>query len=106
MRGLGGSLGIALLELLQTRREDFAQQIFAASVTLSNGNVATMVHGARDRAQGLRELGGIVVQNATVVSYDYIFRFCAIVFFISIPTVFLLSKPQPRSEPGTGPVAE
>lgn len=106
VRQLGGSLGIALLELLQTRREDFAQQIFAASVTLSNGNVATMVHGARDRAQGLRELGGIVVQNATVVSYDYIFRFCAIVFFISIPTVFLLSKPQPRSEPGTGPVAE
>ena len=102
VRQRGGSLGIALLELLQTRREDFAQQIFAASVTLSNGNVATMVHGARDRAQGLRELGGIVVQNATVVSYDYIFRFCAIVFFISIPTVFLLSKPQPRSEQGRG----
>ena len=34
----------------------------------------------------------MVVQDATVVGYDYVFRFCAIVFVLSIPTVFLLRR--------------
>ncbi len=94
VRQLGGSLGIAILELVQTRREDFAQQIFAANVTLANPAVNSMLRGARDQAQALAALSGMVNQNATVVSYDYIFRFCAIVFALSIPTVLLLRKPQ------------
>ena len=100
VRQLGGSLGIALLELIQIRREDFAQQAFAGGITLANANVTRMLAGMHDRARGLSELGGMVVQNATVVSYDYVFRFCAVVFLISIPTVLLLKKPAPRSGAG------
>jgi DHA2 family multidrug resistance protein len=94
VRQLGGSLGIALLELIQTRREDFAQSIYAANVTLANGPVAMMIQNAPSHAQAMAQLAGMVDQNATVVSYDYVFRFCAIVFVVSIPTVFLLSKPK------------
>jgi DHA2 family multidrug resistance protein len=97
VRQLGGSLGIALLELIQTRREDFAQSIFAANVTLANVPVATMLGAAKDRAAALAQIAGMVDQNATVVSYDYVFRFCAIVFLISIPTVFLLTNPKGRA---------
>jgi DHA2 family multidrug resistance protein len=94
VRQLGGSLGIALLELLQTRREDYAQSVFAASVTLSHGPVATMLDGARDRMHALSQLAGMVNQNAVVVSYDYVFRFCAIVFTLSIPTLLLIANPK------------
>ena len=45
----------------------------------------------------LAQIAGMVDQNATVVSYDYVFRFCAIVFLISIPTVFLLTNPKGRA---------
>ncbi len=94
VRQLGGSLGIAILELIQTRREAYAQAIFAANVTLSHGPVAVMLHGAQSQAQALATLAAMVAQNATVVSYDYVFRFCAIVFAVSLPTVFLLAKPK------------
>jgi DHA2 family multidrug resistance protein len=96
VRQLGGSLGIALLELIQTRREDLAQQAYAGGITLANPNVARMINGMHDRTQALAALGGMVVQNATVVSYDYVFRFCALVFLVSIPTVLLLRKPVRR----------
>jgi DHA2 family multidrug resistance protein len=94
VRQLGGSLGIALLELIQTRREDFAQSVFAANVTLASGPVAALIAHAPSRAQAMQQLSTMVNQDATVVSYDYVFRFCAIVFVISIPTVLLLSKPK------------
>jgi hypothetical protein len=42
----------------------------------------------------MQQLSSMVNQDATVVSYDYVFRFCAIVFVISIPTVLLLAKPK------------
>ncbi len=94
VRQLGGSLGIAILEVIETRREAYAQSIFAGNVTLSHGPVAQMLHGAQSQAQALAGLSGMVVQNATVVAYDYVFRFCALVFIVSIPTVLLLRKPN------------
>jgi DHA2 family multidrug resistance protein len=97
VRQLGGSLGIALLELIQTRREDLAQHVFASSVTLSNPAVARFMAGAQDRTQALGSIAGMVVQDATVVSYDYVFQFCAVVFVLSIPTVLLLQRPKPRA---------
>jgi DHA2 family multidrug resistance protein len=95
VRQLGGSLGIAVLELVQTRREDFAQQTLAANVSLSNPMVSNMLTGAHDRAMAVASLAQTVVINATVISYDYLFRLCAIVFILSVPTVLLLTKPKP-----------
>jgi DHA2 family multidrug resistance protein len=92
VRQLGGSLGIAILELLQTRRQDFAQQTLASGVTLANPAVSSMLNGAANRTQALLSLAGSVEQNAIVLSYDYVFRICAIVFVLSIPLVFMLSS--------------
>ena len=97
VRQLGGSLGIALLELLQIRHEDAAQQALAANVTLANPAVAQMLNGAANRTQALGQLAASVAQNATVVSYDYAFRFTAILFLLSIPSVLLMKKGRPGS---------
>ncbi len=78
--------------------------MLSANVTLSNPAVSTMLNGAHDRAQAVSKLSGMVVQNSTVIAYDYVFRFCAIVFMISIPTVLLLAKPKKQPE-GAAPVA-
>jgi DHA2 family multidrug resistance protein len=94
VRQLGGSLGIALLELLQTRGEDVAQQALSAHVALGNPAVANALATAPNRTRELGSLAAIVGQNATVIAYDGIFRFCAIVFVCSIPTVMLLRKPK------------
>ena len=77
VRQLGGSLGIAILELVLTRREDFAQAIFSAHVTLANPAVGQMLAGTRDRARALDTLAGMVHVNASVVAYDDVFRLCA-----------------------------
>jgi DHA2 family multidrug resistance protein len=92
VRQLGGSMGIAILVLLQTRREDFVQQTLAGGVTLANPSVAAMVNQAQNRTQALQTLAGSVAQNAVVLSYDYVFRICAIIFVISIPLVFMLNS--------------
>jgi DHA2 family multidrug resistance protein len=94
VRQLGGSLGIALLLLIEERREDFAQQMLAANVTLSNPAVSNLLSSSHDTAQAVAKLSGMVVQNSTVIAYDYVFRLCGIIFALSIPMVFLLTKPK------------
>ena len=104
VRQLGGSLGIALLQLLETRREAAAQAALSASVNLSNQSVAQALAQNPNHAQVLSGIYGLVQQNATVVAYDYIFRLSAIVFFLTIPAVFLLAG---RAAPGSAiPLAE
>ncbi len=83
------------LELLQVRREDFAQTIFSGNVTLANPALGAMLQGARARRERSARSRAWLMLNATVVSYDYIFRLCAIVFVLSIPTVLLLRKARP-----------
>jgi len=52
------------------------------------------VQGAQNQAHQVAALAGMVVKDPTVVGYDYVFRFCALVFVVSIPTVLLLRKPK------------
>ena len=91
VRQLGGSLGIALLQLMETRREASAQAALSASINLSNPAVAQALAQNPNHAQVLGGIYGLVQQNATVVAYDYIFRLSAIIFFLTIPSVFLLA---------------
>jgi DHA2 family multidrug resistance protein len=93
IRQLGGSLGIAILELLVLRREDFAQQMLSANVTLSNPAIAEFLRSAHDRGTAIAQLAQQVGINSTVLAYDYAFRVCAILFALSIPTVLLLREP-------------
>ncbi len=93
LRQLGGSLGIAILQLLQTRYEDGAYQTLASSVTAANPAVSNYLRDGHGNAATLQS---IVSLNATVLSYDAVLRVCAIVFVISIPLVLLL-RAMPRA---------
>ncbi|MBC5810004.1 MAG: DHA2 family efflux MFS transporter permease subunit [Candidatus Eremiobacteraeota bacterium] len=104
LRQLGGSLGIAILELLILRRQDYDQQLLAANVTLANPNVSQFLRGAHDRAAAIAQLAQQVDVNALALAYDYAFRVCAILFVLSIPTVFLLKNP-PRGKNASAHIA-
>ena len=94
VRQLGGSLGIAVLELLILRRQDYVQQLLSANVSLSNPNVSDFLRNAPDRAAALAQLAQQVDVNAVVLAYDYAFRVCAILFALSIPMVLFLRNPM------------
>ncbi len=95
IRQLGGSIGIAILELLIERRQDVVQQNLAANINLGNPAVQQFLMNAHNRSQALAQLSQQVQINASVLAYDYAFRFCAILFALSILSVFLLSGRQP-----------
>jgi DHA2 family multidrug resistance protein len=83
LRQLGGSFGIAVLTTLLAREAAIAQNALASGVTQTHGYpLAT-----------LNQLVGI---GAQVISYDYLFRISAIIFFISAPLVIFM-RPSRRS---------
>jgi MFS transporter, DHA2 family, multidrug resistance protein len=93
VRQVGGSFGIAILLFLQTRYEDTAYVGIASTVTLQNQNVA---HAVQHQAVSATQLYGMVMTNATVISYDMVLRLAGIAFALSIPLVlFLRTKPAP-----------
>ncbi len=79
------------------------QQNLAANVTLVNPAVQAFLRAAPTRAQGILMLTQQVELNAMVLAYGYAFRFCAILFALSILSVFLLRKG--RAGQGPAPAA-
>jgi DHA2 family multidrug resistance protein len=101
VRQLGGSLGIAILQLLQTRYQDNAYAGLASGVTDANPQVQQYMDFAHGSAAGL---WGMIMTNATVISYDTVLRLCAIVFVVSIPLCALLAW-RKNGGAGTAPAA-
>jgi DHA2 family multidrug resistance protein len=99
VRQLGGSLGIAILQLYETRRQDSAYAQLASGITMANQNVANMLHGAANQAASLNNVFSMVMLNAETVAYNDVFRLCAIIFIISVPSVFLLHKTSVSGAP-------
>ena len=93
VRQLGGSLGIAILQFLETRRQDSAYATLASGVTLANQNVANTMHGGGDPLGFLNGIFGSVMLNAETVAYNDVFRICAIVFLVAVPSVLLMRPP-------------
>ena len=94
VRQLGGSLGIAILQLIETRDQDSAYASLASGITMANQNVANMLHGVANQSGQLMNIWSSVMLNAETIAYNDVFRVCAIVFLISIPTVLLLKSPH------------
>ena len=94
VRQLGGSLGIALLQVIETRREDGAVQALSAGVTLGNPAVAQMLAASANSAHAIALLTAGVFVNATVIGYTYAFQVSALLFILAVPTVLLLRPPK------------
>lgn len=93
VRYLGGNVGIALLQVLQSNRASAAEAVMAGRATLQNSQVAQMV-----QAMGLYKvrllLAGLIQSNADLVSYLYVFRISGILFALTIPLLLLLPNPR------------
>lgn len=87
VRQLGGSFGIAILTTLLTHETAIAWSVLASGVTKSQGYSVAV-------------LTSMVAQQAAMISYDYLFRITAIVFFLCTPLVFFIRiKPHPSGAP-------
>jgi len=99
VRQLGGSLGIAILQLYETRRQDSAYASLASGITMTNQNVANLLHGVANQSATLSNVFNLVMLNAETVAYNDVFRLCAIIFLISLPSVLLLRGSKPGGTP-------
>jgi DHA2 family multidrug resistance protein len=85
IRQLGGSFGIAILTTLVAHESAVAWNVLASGVTTTQGySVGTIT--------------GLVAQQSTMIAYDYVFRICAIVFFVAAPLVIFIRKRAPDPE--------
>ncbi|MGA2392909.1 MAG: DHA2 family efflux MFS transporter permease subunit [Candidatus Lustribacter sp.] len=83
VRQLGASVGIAVLTTLLASETTIAWMALASGVTHSYG--ATV-----------NQINGLLVQSATVIAYDYLFRICAFVFLAALVFVVFM-KPSRRT---------
>jgi DHA2 family multidrug resistance protein len=90
IRQLGGSLGIAALQVYEQRRESTAYTALTGGVTHANANVNALIGQAPSHLGALMQLSDMVRANAQTIAYDDVFRLCAILFFLALPTVLLL----------------
>jgi DHA2 family multidrug resistance protein len=106
VRYLGGNVGIAVLQVLQTRRTVAAADAMAAATTLAHPAVAGAVSAlGLERTRIL--LSGMIGANANVVSYLYLFRVSAILFICTVPLLFFLPNVRAaRHEPPATDVTE
>jgi len=87
VRQLGASVGIAVLTTLLASETTIAWMALAGGVTQS--------HGA-----SMGQINGLILQSATVIAYDYLFRICAFVFLFALVFVFFM---KPNKTAGAAP---
>ncbi|HEX4513418.1 MAG TPA: hypothetical protein VH054_07775, partial [Polyangiaceae bacterium] len=103
---LGGSVGVALLTTLLSRRQAFHRSVIVEKLT-SNGNGAiervnmyaqsmmakgSAIDDAKHTAHAM--LDAIVNQQAAIMSFGDTFWATAVLIVVTLPLVFLLGKPQ------------
>lgn len=111
VRNLGGSIGIAAVSTIQTRREQVDVNVLGAHVRHGSPLATSMLnalHGhflsqgsGRAAEQARMALFAMVEHEASMMSYNTTFRILAFLFLAMLPFVFLLKKPRMKK----GPVA-
>ncbi|HXP88128.1 MAG TPA: DHA2 family efflux MFS transporter permease subunit [Bryobacteraceae bacterium] len=108
-RNIGGSGGIAMVNTILARREQFHQQALVSHLTQMDGSLtdslrstasAIVAQGASradaaGQAQGV--LYGMVQRNAAMLAVNDTFWILALIFLGMIPAVLLLKKTTPRA---------
>ncbi len=92
VRQLGGSLGIAILTTVLVWEQKHAFSSLTASVSVSHYAVREMLNKATSQQSALQQLNGMLMRDAALISYNFLFRLAAIVFFVSTPLVFFLPR--------------
>jgi DHA2 family multidrug resistance protein len=110
-RNIGGSGGIAMVNTILARREQFHQQVLVSHMTPLDGSYSDALRStasaiaaqgasavdAAGQAQGV--LYGMVQRNAAMLAVNDTFWILALIFLGMIPAVLLLKKTAPRKGP-------
>jgi DHA2 family multidrug resistance protein len=108
-RNLGGTIGIATVETLLARRQQFHQSRLVETLNPLNPNYTSGIghiahqlvsHGqlaAAAPAQGLAQFYGAMQRQAAMLSYVDVFHTLMIVVFASIPLLALMRGTRPPS---------
>jgi len=111
MRNIGGSVGIAVTAtMLQRQRQVVASQLgenITAYDALSQSMLAQMKAGfmaagadaATATQRAYAAMHGLLVQQASMVSFVTIFRLLGMVFLVLIPLVVIMRRPKGATAP-------
>lgn len=114
MRNIGGSVGIAVTATMLARQTQANKVLFNANVTDTNVAAqslflqmrgAFMASGAdlaTATSRAYAAMSGMVMRQASMVSFVGLFQWLGLVFFIVIPLVLLMKRPRSSSGPGAG----
>ena len=112
MRNLGGSCGIAAATTYLFRRQQFHTSQLGAHVTaaiprtehyLRGIQGAMVAHGSEPHAAAHQAYGavwGMVLRQASMISFVDTFRAMGIVFLLVIPLLFVMKRPKRHSGSG------
>jgi DHA2 family multidrug resistance protein len=104
MRNVGASIGISMVTTLQVRKQQTHINALAQHVTSTNLQTQQMLKNltayflsrggspATATKQAYQAVWGMVVRQATMLSYNDVFRFLAGMFLLMFPLIFLMRK--------------
>ena len=92
---LGGSVGIALLDVLIDRRMTLHSEVLGADETAANPVVQQFLH----HGGTIAALSGLVTSQAAILAYADATWATAVVAFVCIPLVLLMRKPKAPAGP-------
>ncbi len=111
MRNLGGSVGIAITAtILQRQRQVIGTRLGehisvtdpttqAVFTQMMNGFVAAGSDTVTATTQALMAMRGLLLREASMVSFVMLFRLLGVVFLLMIPLVFIMRRPKGRVAP-------
>jgi DHA2 family multidrug resistance protein len=114
MRNMGGSVGIAAIATMLSRRTQTQYNILGVHISSFDIGARTMLEQIRagfvSRGMDLYTatqaaygaLSGMVGQQAIMVAFVQLFRILALVFAVVVPLVFIMRKPKSGSTPVAG----
>jgi MFS transporter, DHA2 family, multidrug resistance protein len=107
MRNLGGAIGIAVLQTLLTKREQYHSNILMQSVSMLEQATRTRIeqltqyfvnHGVTDRAdaahRALVAIGHIVQKQAFILAFSDTFYLLGATLIVALAAALLLKKPD------------
>ena len=107
MRNLGGAIGIATLQTVITKREQFHSNVLSSAVSLFDEATRTRIeqlanrfltHGVTDTVlahhQAVIAIGRIVRRQATIMAYSDAFYLIGVVMLVALAAILLLRKPD------------
>jgi DHA2 family multidrug resistance protein len=97
VRQLGGSFGIAILTTLLVWKEKHVFADLTASVSQAHYAVRGFLDQASGQMDAVRQIAAMLQADSALISFNFLFRLSAIVFFASLPFVWFLPNVKIRA---------